>query len=362
MKLSDLSHKASSRATSGIIESQFGSKLDVSRLDPARAVVMLEQVSKTITAYRRQPNFHTSQQSPAYLKAVMLEQALQQRIAEVLTPGQATALSMLAHPGKGMGTPTPQDKKDAETIMALIKGGPGAKAATGGLALGEEDDCDEDAVMELIDMAEEDMEEGQSCSMGEIRARVHEAARRDGGQLHMKVYPQLERRVAVKRIVESGKYRITRTLREASEVETAQVVLAAQDMADRMQKMIEQTSEMLYKELPALTDSIKYELSTEKSQQFNQAAAAGLQGLLEALQASKGQMDTALGGLTGQATGAELAPAGEIPGADLGGDLGADLGAAPGEEVDAELAAVEMPDEEPGADLGSKETLGRARK
>lgn len=361
MKLTDLAFKNSSKNTAGIMENQFGKKLAIDSLDAARARTMLEQVSRTISEYRRQPGFHTSQQSPAYLKAVMLEQALKQRVLEALTPGQATALSMLAHPGKATATPSAQDKKDAETIMALIKGGPGAKAATGGIALGEE--MDEDAVMELMAMAEEDMEEGMSCSMREIKDRVNEAAERDGGPLHLRVYPQAERRAAIKRIAESGLYNVKKTLREASEVETAQVVLAAQDMADRMQKMIEQTSEMLYKELPALTDSIKYELSTEKAQTFNQTAAAGLQGLLESLQTSKGQMDTALAGLTGQATGAELAAPGEMAAADIGADLGAEAGAELGAEAGDELAAVDMPDADAaGAELGSEESLGRARK
>jgi hypothetical protein len=293
----------------------------------------------------------------------MLEQALKQRVQEALTPGQTAALSQLAHPGKSMANPSAQDKKDAESIMALIKGAPGSTAASGGISLGEE--YDEDAVMELMAMAEQDMEEGMSCSVREIKDRVNEAAERDGGQLHLRVYPQMERKIAVKRIVESGVYQIKRTLREASEVETAQVVLAAQDMADRMQKMIEQTSEMLYKELPALTDSIKYELSPDKAQAFNQTAAAGLQGLLESLQASKGQMDTALAGLTGQATGAGLAPApGDIAGADIGAELGAEAGAELGAAAGDELSAVDMPppEEEVAADLGSEESLGRARK
>jgi hypothetical protein len=363
MKLTDLAFKNTSKSTVGVMENQFGKKLAITNLDAARARTMLEQVSRTIGEYRKQPNFHNSQRSPAYLKAVMLEQALKQRVQEALTPGQAAALSQLAHPGKSSAAPSSQDKKDAEAIMALIKGQPGTTAATGGISLGEE--YDEDAVMELMAMAEQDMEEGMSCSVREINDRVNEAAERDGGQLHLRVYPQAERKVAVKRIVESGVYQIKRTLREASEVETAQVVLAAQDMADRMQKMIEQTSEMLYKELPALTDSIKYELSTEKAQAFNQTAAAGLQGLLESLQASKGQMDTALAGLTGQAMGSELAPAaGDIAGADIGAELGAEMGADLGAAAGDELAAVDMPppEEEVDVELGTEKSLGRARK
>ena len=166
-------------------------------------------------------------------------------------------------------------------------------------------------------------------------------------------------------VLEQGLVQCLRKTLKESEIQQAQVVLAAQDIVDQMQKMIEQTSEMLYKELPALTDSIKYELSPDKAQAFNQTAAAGLQGLLESLQASKGQMDTALAGLTGQATGAGLAPPpGDIAGADIGAELGAEAGADMGAAADDELSAVDMPppEEEVSADIGSEESLGRARK
>jgi hypothetical protein len=75
-------------------------------------------------------------------------------------------------------------------------------------------------------------------------------------------------------------------------------------------------------------------------------------------------MDTALAGLTGQATGAELAPApGDIAGAVIGAELGAEAGAELGAAAGDEMSAVDMPpEEEVAVDLGSEESLGRARK
>jgi hypothetical protein len=49
-----------------------------------------------------------------------------------------------------------------------------------------------------------------------------------------------------------------------SEVQQAQVVLAAQDMVDKMQSMLEDTTEMQFKELPALVDSIAIKLVWNK--------------------------------------------------------------------------------------------------
>jgi hypothetical protein len=129
-----------------------------------------------------------------------------------------------------------------------------------------------------------------------------------------------------------------------SEVQQAQVVLAAQDMVDRVQKMMEQISEMQFKDLPALADSIKNDMGVEQSQQFQAAASAALGTLLTSVQAGKQELEAAQGVLTGQAPvvpGMEE-PVAE-PGAEAGDELGADL------ELDANLDDEE---DEIAADLG----------
>ena len=88
--------------------------------------------------------------------------------------------------------------------------------------------------------------------------------------------------------------RALRTLKEG-EVQQAQVVLAAQDMVDSMQGMIEDATEMQYKELPALVGSIRDQVGQDQANQFNTDATAALSGLVQSLQTAKQQMDQALG-------------------------------------------------------------------
>jgi hypothetical protein len=87
---------------------------------------------------------------------------------------------------------------------------------------------------------------------------------------------------------------------ENEEVDKSQVVLAAQDMVDTVQKMIENVSDMLVKELPALTDSIQSEIGVNESQQFNQQVTEALKGLQDSLTQSQGTLKNALGVITGQ--------------------------------------------------------------
>ena len=140
-----------------------------------------------------------------------------------------------------------------------------------------------------------------------------------------------------------------------SEIQQAQVVLAAQDMVDQIQKMLEQISAMQFKDLPALTDSIKNDMGVEQATAYQSAAAASLTQLLQSVQTGKTALEGAQATLTGQAP---VVP-GEEPAADMGApDAGADLNAA-------DLGNEELPppegEEEP-TPVGAPEALGRERR
>jgi hypothetical protein len=156
---------------------------------------------------------------------------------------------------------------------------------------------------------------------------------------------------------ESRFRRMARRLNE-SEIQQAQVVLAAQDMVDKMQSMLEDVSELQFKELPALVDSIKNQVGIDQAAQFNADATTALTGLLQNIQGAKQQLDAALNVVTGAAP-AGAAAAGAM-GADIAagaGDMaaaGADMAAAGEMGADAELdaAAADAGAEPPAAALG----------
>jgi hypothetical protein len=139
----------------------------------------------------------------------------------------------------------------------------------------------------------------------------------------------------------------TRIVVENEEVEKSQVVLAAQDMVDQIQKMVEEVSDMLVKELPALTSGVQSEIGVNESETFNQQVTEALTSVQAALTQSKGTMQSALNGITGQG-GDMMNPADDAFGDDSGDmDMSADL-AGDGEEdfsVDDDIS-IEEPDEE----------------
>jgi hypothetical protein len=285
MKLNELAVANPTKQAAKVFESYFGNSVNFDAMTASQASAMLKQVRALIAEHRRTPEFHRSEQNPAYLKLVVMEQAL------------ATATSAQANPQQTAAAMTLQRQQKQREI----------------------DDQSKDIDRQMQELTKKKAELQRQKAMMERR-------------------PSLKQR-----------------LKEASEVQQAQVVLASQDMVDQVQKMSEQISAMQFKDLPALVDQIKNEVGTDQAMQFNTDATAALAGLLQNLQGAKTQLEAALGVVTGQAP--------VVPGADMTADagLGAEMPAelpAPGEEeIDVTDTEIEEPESEP-----VKSSLGRGRR
>jgi hypothetical protein len=159
-----------------------------------------------------------------------------------------------------------------------------------------------------------------------------------------KHYKKLALAPAARVVVESE------VITENEEVEKSQVILAAQDMVDNIQKMFEDVNDMVVKELPALVDSIQSEIGVNESQQFNEQAGNALAELNGALQGTRDALQSALGTITGQPA-VDAFPADE-PLDDLEGEDDLGLDDLEGEDdlgLDDELPSVDL--DEPEDDL-----------
>jgi hypothetical protein len=264
-----------------------------------QAQQMLKRVRGVLGETRRQPSFHQSERNPAYLKLLMMEQALTARIKEAIAPPAPAAPGAPAAPNLSQATSTVKDPKLKAALDKSTKG-------------------------QTLTPDEQKMVAGAAMMAAESRLR-----------------------------------RTYKMLKE-SEVQQAQVVLAAQDMVDKMQSMLEDASEMQFKELPALVDSIKNQVGIDQASQFNADATAALTGLVQNLQGAKQQLDQALGVVTGTtpppdagmaAMGSASAPGAEMAAAGMD-DLDAAAAAAGGE--------IAPPPEEPAAVPPA--ALGRAKR
>jgi hypothetical protein len=284
MKLKDLALPQQTKQTAKVFESYFGQNINFDVLSRPQVRNMLQRVRGLINEHKQNPAFHRSEQNPAYLKLVMLEQGLSSKLREE---------AMM--PGVAPGVADPQQKALAAAQQQQKKR----------------------QIQDMIKAKQEELRELQSqlnspMAMGESRRRI----------------------------------------REASEIQQAQVVLASKDMVDQVQKMLEQVTALQFKDLPALVDQINNEVGQQQGAQFNNDASAALGGLVQNLQASKQQLEAALGVITGQSAPADDLGIGAVAGAEVGAEAAADTA---GAELGAELGA------EAGADdLEAPEALGGA--
>jgi hypothetical protein len=121
------------------------------------------------------------------------------------------------------------------------------------------------------------------------------------------------------------------------EVQTAEALLAAKDITDRLQGMVEDLGEMLNEDLPPLGDSINDQMGEGKGTQYVASASATLQGLLDAMKASKQALDDASKVITGEGPAPAMA-GDEIPGEEQ---------AMAGDEIPAEEPEMEPEEDEP---------------
>ena len=231
MKLQELASQRKTKQISNVMESYFQTKINVDGLDRGQTKSMLKKVQGLLSEHRGTTARHRSEQNPAYLKLVMMEQALVARLREGdMVPTASTG-------SVGAAQQATNKVKDPKLAAAI-------KKSQAGQALNPE---------------EQKLVAGAALMKAESKLR--------------------------------NAYRM---LKE-SEVQQAQVVLAAQDMVDKMQSMLEDCSEMQFKELPALVDSIKNQVGIDQAAQFNSDATAALTGLMQNLQQAKQQLDAALG-------------------------------------------------------------------
>jgi hypothetical protein len=76
MKLNELAVANPTKQAAKVFESYFGQGVDFDSISRGQAQSMLRRVRALIAEHRRTPEFHSSEQNPAYLKLVVMEQAL----------------------------------------------------------------------------------------------------------------------------------------------------------------------------------------------------------------------------------------------------------------------------------------------
>jgi hypothetical protein len=142
-----------------------------------------------------------------------------------------------------------------------------------------------------------------------------------------------------------------RKIKESADLDQAEVLLAAKQMADDLQKMAEDLASMQVEDLMSITNAMKEEVGTAEAEAFNAAAEAAISSALEAVKAANEGVSNAVLAAQGQPVatdmgmdaGADMGP--EMPaGDDMGGDLDIEAGVADDEFAGADGADASFDD------------------
>jgi hypothetical protein len=135
-----------------------------------------------------------------------------------------------------------------------------------------------------------------------------------------------------------------RTLLEG-ELEKAEATLAARNLVDEVQDMLQTASKLQVEDLAALVETMRSNMGPEVASAFQTSAQSALQAVIDCLTQAKTDLDNAVLTATGEEGAALPAP---VPGADdMAGDMDFDLDA---------------PSVDDAAAGGADEPLGRGKR
>ena len=131
-----------------------------------------------------------------------------------------------------------------------------------------------------------------------------------------------------------------------NDLDSAEVLLAAKQMADDLQKMAENLASMQVEELMSITNAMKEEVGIAEAEAFTASAEAAISSALDAVKAANAQVNDAVLVAQGQAPATDM----------MEPEMGMDAEVAPEMDMDAEVAPDMGMDDFEGADAASAET------
>lgn len=142
-----------------------------------------------------------------------------------------------------------------------------------------------------------------------------------------------------------------------SEMGKSQAILAAKDMVDSIQDMLEDVSKMQNEQMPALLDTIRDQIGMEQAEQFKTSVGTLLASMVDQLSTARETADQAARLLAGEQIAQPMGMGGGMDGGMGGGmDGGMPSGAEMGSDLDTdEFAATD-------AAVGGAEALGREKR
>lgn len=382
MRLGEM-NKINAKALNNNMQERVGWNFgNLSQLTMAQASAMLEAVDRRLAEVKTTSKLHESEKNVAYNGMVLAKQVLESYLSEsadtncsccgpnvkvedcscaptcgscdcnAVTEGKMsdsviddsenmTKEEFIKKHGKAMADEYYESVNEAEEVMELD---------TNRLVL------EADAAKMIDRVMANTLEEIQGLSNRfQAEGTLHRTILAQGGKFNAKsmaeVFESMCNELTVAHYDAIGHHNVSEaTPMMEDEVGEAEALMAAQDMVDRIQGMLEDVGEMLNEELPPLTDSLRRSSGADAASSFNSSASETLNSLLEACRSSREAMANSVAGLSG----GQPTSMGDIETAEPETNLEPDAG----DDSEVDLDDFETSD----AAIGGDEPLGRSKR
>jgi hypothetical protein len=373
MRLGDINNLSASALNEDMQKRVGWNFGDINRLSVAQASAMLENIDGKIVNFKANNQLHESEKSTAYNGLILAKQVLESYISEKAESRAQQKAAGAALAVKKGDAPKSKLTGASKAMMKMSKKELEKYAGTKHKGLPEKKKTNE-SINESVEFNE---------SYTRVEQMVDDAFTRMLGRLNAMTKMTRSDGALAKNIqaiggdpaylkdtqqaiddaydaVEEAHYGALGHIVDESasqgvfedEVGQAETLMAAQDMVDSIQGMLEDVGEMINEKLPPLTDSIRRSGGAEAAATFNQQTNSALNALMDAVRAARESMAGAVGTLSGEAP----APMGSEPGLDLDTTDSLEEPASDDEDFDLDDFAAS------DAAIGGSEPLGRAKR
>ena len=304
MKLDDLQNPSSAAVMAQLLKKHHGIQMPVDQMTARAATTMLENVQRKLTKFRNTHASHVAERNSNYLAMLMVEQTLKAKIAEEV-PTFGSELKKIGTNLKDKVKSVASDVADA--VKTNVPGArvysPVSKTDSGekiGKMYKRLRGIDSDNVMPKT-LAKQSAIDAASAKLGtnpkDLKTLANKPTLSAKEAMNL---AQMMQQILKNPGAAQALNKLTESIVMESSVGEAEVVLAAKDMVDRIQDMVETLGKMVNEELPALNETIRDTMTAEQADAFTASATEAINAALENIRETKNALDAATRSLAGE--------------------------------------------------------------
>ena len=278
-------------------------------MSPSKVVKLHESIQNKLDKFRNTSKLYSSEQDKNYMALLVIEQTLRAKLSEGLITDIGKGISTVtgaikSHvPGANVQSPVQHGSAVGHVKNAAGKFGQQvsslAQASKYGFdKVGDKSsikDFEKDQAAKKVNLSKEDRKRIQQSIINKEKLSPEDEQK----------YKLYQKEINMKKLDPSILEAKYRRLTESSMAD-AEVILAAKDLVDRIQDMVETLGKMVNSELPAIGESIRDVMTSEQSEAYVSSATSIINSALENIRNTKDELDKSTQVLAGEEAAPDL--------------------------------------------------------